>query len=55
MKNTVENFVPQGGKHCITNSLKQIFYVLRISDVRGVNVWAGLGIIFSLSESGSLP
>ena len=25
MKNTVENFVPQGGKHCITNSLKQIF------------------------------
>ena len=25
MKSVVENFVPQGGKHCITNSLKQIF------------------------------
>lgn len=25
MKRMVEGFVPQGGKHCITNSLKQIF------------------------------
>ena len=25
MKKTVKNFIPQGGYHCITNSLKQIF------------------------------
>ena len=26
MKHIIENFVPLGGKHCITNALKQIFY-----------------------------
>lgn len=26
MKHTVEKFIPLGGKHCITNALKQIFY-----------------------------
>ena len=25
MQNVVKDFIPQGGKHCITNSLKQIF------------------------------
>lgn len=25
MKKVIDNFIPQGGKHCITNSLKQIF------------------------------
>lgn len=25
MKKTIENFIPQGGKHCITNSLNQSF------------------------------
>ena len=48
MKNTVENFVPQGGKHCITNSLKQIFtyYGYPMSEELMFGLASGLSFLY---------
>ena len=44
----IENFKPQGGHHCITNSLKQIFgfYNYPISEAMLFGLGAGLGFVY---------
>lgn len=53
MKNTVENFVPQGGKHCITNSLKQIFtyYGYPMSEELMFGLASGLSFLLGIGFS----
>lgn len=48
MKKIVTDFVPQGGKHCITNSLKQIlaYEGIEISEARLLGMGAGLSFLY---------
>lgn len=48
MRKVIENFVPQGGKHCITNSLKQIFtyYGHPISEEMLFGLASGLSFLY---------
>lgn len=54
MQNVVENFIPQGGKHCITNSLKQIFsyYGYPLSEEMMFGLASGLSFLY-LNQSSS--
>lgn len=54
MQNVVENFIPQGGKHCITNSLKQIFsyYGYPLSEEMIFGLASGLSFLY-LNQSSS--
>lgn len=46
MRKVVDNFVPQGGKHCITNALKQIFYYNGIDMSEAMMFGLGSGLSF---------
>ena len=48
MKKVIENFIPQGGKHCITNSLKQIFsyYDYPMSEEMIFGIASGLSFLY---------
>ncbi len=48
MKKIIESFVPQGGKHCITNSLKQIFsyYGYPMSEEMLFGLASGLSFLY---------
>ena len=48
MKKIIEKFVPQGGRHCITNSLKQIFsyYGYPISEEMMFGLASGLSFLY---------
>lgn len=48
MAKTIENFIPQGGKHCITNSLKQIFhyYGYPLSEEMMFGLASGLSFLY---------
>lgn len=48
MKKVIENFIPQGGKHCITNSLKQIFsyYHYPMSEEMIFGIASGLSFLY---------
>lgn len=48
MQKTVEGFIPQGGKHCITNSLKQIFtyYGYPLSEEMMLGLASGLSFLY---------
>lgn len=48
MKKVIENFIPQGGKHCITNSLKQIFsyYNYPMSEEMIFGIASGLSFLY---------
>lgn len=48
MKKVIENFIPQGGKHCMTNSLKQIFsyYDYPISEEMIFGIASGLSFLY---------
>lgn len=48
MRKVIENFVPQGGKHCITNSLKQIFsyYNYPMSEEMIFGIASGLSFLY---------
>lgn len=54
MQNVVKNFIPQGGKHCITNSLKQIFsyYGYTLSEEMMFGLASGLSFLY-LNQSSS--
>ncbi len=54
MKRIVNNFEPMGGKHCITNSLKQIFtyYGYPISEAMLFGIASGLSFIY-INQSAS--
>lgn len=54
MKNVVKDFIPQGGKHCITNSLKQIFtyYGYPLSEEMMFGLASGLSFLY-LNQSSS--
>lgn len=48
MKKVIESFVPQGGKHCITNALKQIFcyYGHPVSEEMLFGLASGLSFLY---------
>lgn len=48
MKKKVDHFVTQGGKHCITNSLKQIFnyYGIEMSEEMMLGLASGLSFLY---------
>lgn len=48
MKTIIKDFVPQGGQHCITNALKQIFYYYGypISEAMLFGVASGLSFLY---------
>lgn len=48
MKKVIENFIPLGGKHCITNSLKQIFsyYGYPLSEEMIFGIASGLSFLY---------
>ena len=48
MRKIVDTFVPQGGKHCITNALKQIFnnYGIIISEEMMFGLGSGLSFLY---------
>ncbi|WP_455682561.1 BtrH N-terminal domain-containing protein [Thomasclavelia sp.] len=48
MKKIINSFLPQGGKHCITNSLKQIFnfYNITISEEMLFGIASGLSFLY---------
>lgn len=48
MKKIINTFLPQGGKHCITNSLKQIFnfYGIIISEEMLFGIASGLSFLY---------
>ncbi|MCR1928663.1 BtrH N-terminal domain-containing protein [Enterococcus gallinarum] len=48
MRKVIENFIPQGGKHCITNSLKQIFsyYNYPMSEEMIFGIASGLSFLY---------
>lgn len=54
MKKIITNFTPQGGKHCITNSLKQIFhyYGYPLSEEMMFGLASGLSFLY-LNQSSS--
>ena len=54
MKTIIEDFTPQGGKHCITNSLKQIFtyYGYPMSEEMIFGLASGLSFLY-LNQSDS--
>ena len=54
MKTIIEDFIPQGGKHCITNSLKQIFtyYGYPMSEEMIFGLASGLSFLY-LNQSDS--
>lgn len=54
MQNIIQNFVPQGGKHCITNALKQIFtfYGYPLSEEMMFGLASGLSFLY-LNQSSS--
>jgi len=54
MKNIVKDFIPQGGQHCITNSLKQIFsyYGYPLSEEMMFGLASGLSFLY-LNQSSS--
>lgn len=54
MKKIIKNFVPQGGNHCITNSLKQIFtyYGYPLSEAMLFGLASGLSFLY-LNQSSS--
>ncbi len=54
MQNVVKDFNPQGGKHCITNSLKQIFsyYGYPLSEEMMFGLASGLSFLY-LNQSSS--
>lgn len=54
MQNVVKDFIPQGGKHCITNSLKQIFsyYGYTLSEEMMFGLASGLSFLY-LNQSSS--
>lgn len=54
MQNIVKDFIPQGGKHCITNSLKQIFsyYGYPLSEEMMFGLASGLSFLY-LNQSSS--
>ena len=54
MQNVVRSFIPQGGKHCITNSLKQIFsyYGYPLSEEMMFGLASGLSFLY-LNQSSS--
>lgn len=54
MKSVVRDFIPQGGKHCITNSLKQIFSynVYPLSEEMMFGLASGLSFLY-LNQSSS--
>ena len=54
MKKIIENFIPEGGHHCITNSLKQLFKFedFPISEEMLFGLGGGLGFVYvNLSDS----
>ena len=48
MKKIIEDFIPQGGKHCITNSLKQIlsYYGYPMSEAMIFGIASGLSFLY---------
>lgn len=54
MKKVIKEFIPQGGKHCITNSLKQIFtyYGYPLSEEMMFGLASGLSFLY-LNQSNS--
>lgn len=48
MKKVIEDFIPQGGKHCITNSLKQIlsYYGYSMSEEMIFGIASGLSFLY---------
>lgn len=54
MKKIIEDFTPQGGAHCITNSLKQIFayYEYPLSEAMMFGLASGLSFLY-LNQSNS--
>ncbi len=54
MQHVVRDFIPQGGKHCITNSLKQIFsyYGYPLSEEMMFGLASGLSFLY-LNQSSS--
>lgn len=48
MKKVIDKFIPQGGKHCITNSLKQIFsyYGYPMSEEMIFGIASGLSFLY---------
>ncbi len=48
MKHIVENFIPSGGNHCVTNSLKQIFnyYGYSMSEQMLFGIASGLSFVY---------
>lgn len=54
MKKVVKDFIPQGGQHCITNSLKQIFsyYGYPLSEEMMFGLASGLSFLY-LNQSSS--
>lgn len=54
MQKVVKDFIPQGGKHCITNSLKQIFsyYGYPLSEEMMFGLASGLSFLY-LNQSSS--
>lgn len=54
MQNIIQDFIPQGGKHCITNSLKQIFtfYGYPLSEEMMFGLASGLSFLY-LNQSSS--
>lgn len=48
MKKIIEDFIPQGGKHCITNALKQVlsYYDYPISEAMIFGIASGLSFLY---------
>lgn len=55
MRKIVDKFVPQGGKHCITNSLKQIFYYHGIEMSEEMMLGLGSGLSFLYLNQAASP
>lgn len=55
MNKRVENFRPQGGKHCITNALKQVLYYYGIEMSEEMLFGLGSGLSFLYLNQASSP
>lgn len=55
MRKVVQNFVPQGGKHCITNALKQIFAYYGIDMTEAMMFGLGSGLSFLYLNQAASP
>ena len=51
MKKIIEDFIPQGGKHCITNALKQVlsYYDYPISEAMIFGIASGLSFLYEIN------